>query len=101
MPVTDRTGVGTWRAVEPETGAVWFAALNVPWWFSGGWALDLWLGGRSRPHDDLDVGVLRRDIGAVLMAFSSWEVFEAKDGALTRVQDGEMPRLDVHSLWCR
>jgi hypothetical protein len=22
----------------------WFASLDVPWWVSGGWALDLYLG---------------------------------------------------------
>jgi hypothetical protein len=82
-------------------GAVWFAALDVPWWIAGGWALDLFGGSQSRAHADLDVGVLRRDITTVLTALSSWEIFEAKGGALTRLTVGETPGSAVHSLWCR
>lgn len=30
-------------------------------WFFGGWAVDLWVGRLTRPHDDIDVFVWRRD----------------------------------------
>nr|WP_170955517.1 hypothetical protein [Ornithinimicrobium cerasi] len=30
-------------------------------WFFGGWAVDLWVGRLTRPHDDIDVLVWRRD----------------------------------------
>jgi hypothetical protein len=30
-------------------------------WFFGGWAVDLWIGRFTRPHDDIDVLVWRRD----------------------------------------
>jgi len=93
--------LGEWRAVDPGTGAAWFSLLSVPWWFSGGWALDLHVGEQIRDHDDLDVGVLRRDISTALAALSGWEISEAKDGALTPVQPGDVPRFDAHSLWCR
>ncbi len=73
----------------------------MPWWIAGGWALDLHVGRQSRAHADLDIGVLRRDIVTILAALSSWEIFEAKDGALTRLGVGEAPRSAVHSLWCR
>jgi hypothetical protein len=101
MPPADRTALGAWRTVDPATGAGWFSALEVPWWIAGGWALDLYLGRQSRAHADLDIGVRRADITTVLAALPSWEIFEAKDGALTRLGAGEAPRLAVHSLWCR
>ncbi len=44
----------------------WFASLTVPWWIAGGWALDLFAGDQSRPHKDLDVGILRNDALHVL-----------------------------------
>jgi hypothetical protein len=75
--------------------------LRVPWWFAGGWALDLYAGAQSRPHHDLDVGVLRRDVPAVIAALSNWEFFEAKSGVLTRLGEGAIPRNDVNCLWCR
>lgn len=30
-----------------------------PWWISGGWALDLFLGRQTRPHFDIDIAMPR------------------------------------------
>jgi len=37
------------------------AGLPRPWWVAGGWALDLFLGRRTRPHADLEISVLAAD----------------------------------------
>jgi hypothetical protein len=94
-------GHGSWLAVDPATSLRSFSALKTPWWIAGGWAVDLYVGTQSRAHSDLDVGVLRRDIAVVLASLWSWEIFEAKDGALTRLESGTVPRAAVNSLWCR
>jgi hypothetical protein len=75
--------------------------LRAPWWVAGGRAIDLYLGTQSRPHEDLDIGVLRRDVIEVLSTLSSCEIFEAKDGLLTRLGRSAIPRTSVNSLWCR
>jgi hypothetical protein len=36
-------------------------AAGLEHWFFGGWAVDLWVGRPTRPHDDIDVLVWRRD----------------------------------------
>jgi len=36
-------------------------AANLEHWFFGGWAVDLWVGRPTRPHDDIDVFVWRHD----------------------------------------
>ncbi|CAA9346925.1 MAG: hypothetical protein AVDCRST_MAG72-1182 [uncultured Nocardioidaceae bacterium] len=36
-------------------------AAELEHWFFGGWAVDLWVGRVTRPHDDIDVLVWRRD----------------------------------------
>jgi hypothetical protein len=36
-------------------------AANLEHWFFGGWAVDLWAGRLTRPHDDIDVLVWRHD----------------------------------------
>ena len=90
-----------WRSAHPSEGARWFSQLSVPWWVAGGWALDLFAGNQSRPHGDLDIGVLRRDVAEVLAMLSSWEIVEAKGGVLSPLRAGATPRLDVNSLWCR
>ena len=40
-------------------------------WFFGGWAVDLWVGRLTRPHDDIDVLVWRRDESRVHEALRS------------------------------
>lgn len=92
---------GSWRALQPKDAARLLAASSAPWWIAGGWSLDLFRGAPTRPHADLDVGVLRRDVLTVLQALATWVVFEAKDGRLVRLPSGQPPRQDVHSLWCR
>jgi hypothetical protein len=91
----------TWRATLPSEGAPWLSGLVTPWWIAGGWSLDLFVGHQSRSHQDLDIGILRRDVIEVLSTLPSWEFLEAKDGELTPLDAGKAPRLDVNSLWGR
>jgi lincosamide nucleotidyltransferase A/C/D/E len=35
---------------------------GIEWWIEGGWGIDALLGEESRPHDDLDLAVLRSDV---------------------------------------
>jgi hypothetical protein len=45
--------------VESASNALDRAGLEH--WFFGGWAVDLWVGRITRPHEDIDVLVWRRD----------------------------------------
>jgi hypothetical protein len=40
-------------------------AAGLEHWFFGGWAVDLWVGRLTRPHDDIDVLVWRHDQASV------------------------------------
>jgi hypothetical protein len=101
MPAVDLPGHGSWQGLTPQEGAELLAALRAPWWVAGGWALDLYLGKVTRAHKDLDIGVFRKNVAIVLAALPGWEFFEAKDGALTQLVDGHVPRPEVNSLWCK
>lgn len=58
---------------EPATRtAAYFARYSLPWYVAGGWAVDLFLGRRTRPHEDIEVAVLRRDQGSLRHAFEGW-----------------------------
>jgi hypothetical protein len=96
-----QSGTEKRRSVHPNEVVRYLCSLRALWWVAGGWALDLFVGSQSRPHKDLDIGMLRRDALEVLAAPSSWEIFEAKDGGLTRLREGDAPRAEVNSLWCR
>ena len=95
------TSTNSWRMTLPEQAADWLCGLRKPWWIAGGWALDLFVGHQTRPHADLDVGILRRDVPIVLRHLASWECYEATQGNLVRMAAGAIPRVEVNSLWCR
>ena len=80
--------LGEWKPLRPEQVRPRLAAVGVPWWIAGGWALDLHLGRQTRPHADLDVGLLRADQQAVFEALADWELFVACDGTLRPLVPG-------------
>jgi hypothetical protein len=66
--VTLAGGARSPQALEltPQTAALASAAdalesAGVEHWFFGGWGVDLWVGRVTRPHEDIDVLVLRRE----------------------------------------
>lgn len=101
MPELYGPAEGHWRSTQPHDVAALLVEINRPWWVAGGWALDLFLGVQTRPHGDLDVGILRRDAAGVMAGLMGWEAFEADSGRLYRLSPGERPRPEVNSLWCR
>ncbi len=70
------------------------AALDgagIEHWLFGGWAVDLWVGRVTRPHEDIDVAAWRADydaIGAALLA-AGWRHTPVADEVVgTRYQLG-------------
>jgi hypothetical protein len=39
------------------------SGLAVPWWITGGWAIDLAVGHRTRDHADVNLMIRRRHLG--------------------------------------
>lgn len=103
----DTHSLGAWRPWSPQEAARLFARLTAPWWISGGWAIDLFLGRQTRQHDDIDIQFLRRDQRAVRALFDGWDI----QAALPPPRDETWPfqfwRLDetldtaIHDIWCR
>lgn len=81
-----------------------FASVGKPWWVAGGWALDLFLGEQTRPHDDLDLVVLRHDIDAFRDHLEGWDLWvglgndQLEDHPLTPKSPFSAHR---EVLWCR
>jgi hypothetical protein len=77
------------------------AAVTVPWWLSGGWALDEFLGRTTRAHADIDVTVARQDWSAMYEQLRPvFDVFEADDGQLRPV-NGALDSAKVSNMWAR
>ncbi len=100
MKIAYGPAAGQWRSPHPRETRSLLRDLRVPWWVAGGWALDLFIGQQSRPHKDLDIGILCRDVREVLAAMSGWEFFEAKAGKLFGPLTSDA-QADVNSLWGR
>lgn len=100
MPQIYGAAMGSWRPTHPREAGAYLIAVAHRWWVAGGWALDLFRGTESRPHKDLDIGILRRDAPAVIAGLSGFEFFEATAGKLYRLES-DVPRANVHSLWGR
>jgi hypothetical protein len=56
-------------ALQSAAGALDGAQLE--YWLFGGWAVDLWVGRLTRPHDDIDVLVWRHDESRVHQALEA------------------------------
>jgi len=98
---------GPWDSLSPQDVAAFLSSLSVPWWISGGWALDLFLGRQTRDHADLDVQVLRHDQQVVRAAFAGWDVQAAlpqprsEDWPFRTWDQGDELDPRIHDIWCR
>lgn len=57
----DGPRIDAWRPWTPEQTSSHLAGVGVPWCVVGGWAIDLWLGVQTRPHEDTEIAVSRED----------------------------------------
>jgi len=90
---------GRWRDTTPEELRAWLAAVDVPWWVSGGWALDLWLGHETRAHSDIEIGCFRSELPRLLADLIEWEVAIARNKVLAALST-PLPE-PPFSLWVR
>jgi hypothetical protein len=76
--------------------------LEVPWWFTGGHALEMHCGRSWRDHDDIDVGICREDVGGLASLLGDWEIHVAAKGTL-QPWDGAalVTRRNENNLWLR
>jgi hypothetical protein len=80
--------------------------LHAPFYFAGGWAIDLHLGRVTREHHDVDVLVMRRDhlgLHKALKQFSLKKIIPHPEGLINRGTVAEWPpgerlELPVHQI---
>jgi uncharacterized protein (DUF952 family) len=77
------------------------AAYPGPWWVAGGWALDLFLGHRTRPHADLEIAVLATDQASLFAHLPDWDLQLAAPGAALLRWNGGAIAPPFHQVWAR
>jgi len=80
-----------------ETGEL-MRAYPRPWWIAGGWAIDLYLGHQSRPHQDVDIAVLRRDQHVLRRHLQFWHFTKMVNGVSAAWPDLERLELPLHEI---
>ena len=98
------TDLGPWDPLRPEQLPELFGDLGARWWLSGGWSLDLLVGRETRRHSDIDVTILRPEIGVVRAYLSSWDLHVADppgSGRLRPWDIGSDLAPELHDVWCR
>ena len=68
------------------------------WFIAGGWAIDLFLEKETRPHDDIEIVIFRRDQIAMQNYLGGWVLKKAAGGALSDWKTGEFLKLPVHEI---
>jgi uncharacterized protein (DUF952 family) len=77
------------------------AGFAHPWWVAGGWALDLFLGHKTRPHADLEISLLAADQEALFEHLRGWDLRLAAPGASLPAWDGSTIQPPFHQVWAR
>ncbi len=100
---TTEPGLGHWDPLRPIEVARALDRCSFPWWIAGGFAIDAFLGQTDRrEHDDIDVGILARDQGALQAHLGSWDLHCVDPpGSLRPWRTGEILEEPVHDVWAR
>lgn len=76
------------------------AGYPHPWYVCGGWAIDLFVGRATREHEDVEIGVFRRDQEALRGHLATWGAFKSI-GGWTPWRAGELLELPIHQILFR
>ena len=94
--------VSKWDAWRPEKIARVLAAVEVPWYVAGGWAIDLFLGGQRREHDDLEIAVPNHRFDEVAEALGGLEICVITGSNQAMLLADARDRLaETHQTWAR
>ena len=70
------------------------------WFVAGGWAIDLFLEKETRPHEDIEIAVFRKDQIALHDYFNGWLLQKIVNGEPVVWQQNERLSLPTHEIHC-
>ena len=94
-----------WAAWRPEEAREVLAGVNAPWYVAAGWAIDLFLGGERREHEDLEIAAPNVRFGELAAALADYEIFvigTPENGLATPYEEvGQDALAETHQTWVR
>ena len=88
-----------WDAWTPAEAARRLRGVDVPWRVSAGWAIDLFLGGERREHDDLELAAPADRFGEMTAALDELDFHVVSRGLAVPVHDAGNLMDEVHQTW--
>ncbi|MFB7666446.1 nucleotidyltransferase domain-containing protein [Kitasatospora sp. NPDC056138] len=93
----DARWADAWR---PEQVTERLGGVGTPWCIAAGWALDLFRGGQSRPHGDLEIAVPAAGFPEIRDRFPAY-VFDAVGSGRVWAGAGAEALAATHQTWLR
>ena len=75
----------------------WMDGYDRPWGIAGGWAIDLFIGNKTRDHSDIEIAILREDQQRMKNALADWSFQKVVNGELVD-WESETLELPIHEL---
>jgi len=69
------------------------------YWIAGGWAVDHFLGQKTRDHKDIEIAIARDD-QQCLWKLNGVERIEFMESRVPKIWDGKPLHLPIHELYC-
>jgi hypothetical protein len=94
--------VSEWDAWRPEQVASLLEGVRLPWYVAAGWAIDLFLNGEPRTHEDLEVAVPNSRFDEIADALGGFEIFVITGPhEATPLSDARDQLAVTHQTWVR
>ena len=92
-----------WDAWDPADAAERLAGVEAPWYVAAGWALDLFVGGEMREHEDLEIAVPHERFEELRRALAEFDVFVPVGEGLVRPLESLSSDefAETHQTWMR
>jgi hypothetical protein len=88
-----------WDAWTPEEAARRLVAVEAPWRVSAGWAIDLFLGGQRREHEDLEIAVPADRFAEIETALGELDFHVISRGQADPVAEARELLATTHQTW--
>jgi hypothetical protein len=95
----DGPGLDAWEPWSPEEAAAELKGVDAAWAVVGGWAIDLFLGRKTRTHDDLEIAIPRSAFDAMRRHLSGYRLHVVGDGEVRRLGAVAPFPQDKHQCW--
>ncbi len=95
----DGPGLDAWQPWHPDEVATVLAGMPAPWCVVGGWAIDLWLGERTRAHADIEIAIPRAYFPVIRRHLAAFELFSVGDGEVRALPKHATVDADKRQNW--